>query len=203
MCSAWHLEPKAFRQHGRKFSLDFVSLALLFSVTVLAVSCSTTSSNVAVPSSSSSSASLSLTPDNATVASLAQLQFTARVSGTANTSVSWSASAGTISSSGLFTAPQVTTDTPVVIKATSGGQTTPISGTTVDSADASAAVTVTPTASTTSGSLAITASALPNADAGVPYSASLIATGGVAPYAWSLASGSLPAGILLQNSDGI
>ncbi|MFY9744554.1 MAG: Ig domain-containing protein [Candidatus Sulfotelmatobacter sp.] len=197
MCNVRHLEPKACRQHGRKFSLDFLSLVLIFSVTVLAVSCSTTSSNnVAAPSSSS--ASLSLTPDNATVASLAQLQFTARVSGTASTAVNWSASAGTISSSGLFTAPQVTTNTPVVIKATSGGQSTPISGTALDSANASAAVTVTPVAS-----LAITTAALPVADASVPYSASLIATGGVAPYAWSLTSGSLPAGILLQNSGGV
>ena len=36
-----------------------------------------------------------------------------------------------------------------------------------------------------------------------PYSTALAATGGVAPYHWSLVSGSLPSGIQLQSSSGI
>lgn len=192
-----HLESRTFRQHGCEFNLQLVPLALLVCLTVLDIGCSTTSSN-SIATSSSSLPSVSVTPDNATVASQAQLQFTARVSGTANTAVTWVASAGAISSSGLFTAPEVSSNTPVVIKATSGGQSTSVSGTIGDSSDASATVTVTPPVP-----LAIATSTLPIANASVPYSASLLATGGVAPYAWTLTSGSLPAGILLQSASGV
>ncbi|HTO45284.1 MAG TPA: putative Ig domain-containing protein [Burkholderiales bacterium] len=49
--------------------------------------------------------------------------------------------------------------------------------------------------------LAITSPAtLPAAQVGVPYSFTLTATGGTPPYAWSLASGSLPAGLSLSAS---
>jgi hypothetical protein len=47
-----------------------------------------------------------------------------------------------------------------------------------------------------------TAPALPNGAVGAPYSTTLVATGGTAPYAWSLASGSLPAGLALNPSTG-
>lgn len=47
--------------------------------------------------------------------------------------------------------------------------------------------------------LAITSSSLPNGAYGVPYSVALAATGGVAPYSWSLSSGTLPAGFTLSN----
>jgi hypothetical protein len=197
MYYVWQLELKKCRQHCYEFNLKLGSLALVLCLIVLAVSCSTiSSSSISIPSNSPTS--LSLTPDNATVESLAHLQFTARVSGTANTAVTWSASAGTISGSGLFTAPEVNSNTPVFIKATSGGQSAAVYGTTGSVADGFATVTVTPPAS-----LAITTLALPIADASVPYSASLTATGGVAPYVWSLANGSLPAGILLQSPGGV
>ncbi len=64
------------------------------------------------------------------------------------------------------------------------------------------------TLGTTSGSttvtvqaalLAITTTTLPNAAADAPYSATLVATGGVQPYTWSLAAGSsLPVGLTLS-----
>lgn len=51
--------------------------------------------------------------------------------------------------------------------------------------------------------LSITTTALPGASVGIAYSQTLAATGGVAPYAWSLASGSsLPAGLSLNASTG-
>ncbi|HET7892392.1 MAG TPA: Ig domain-containing protein [Candidatus Sulfotelmatobacter sp.] len=53
-----------------------------------------------------------------------------------------------------------------------------------------------------SPTLAVTSSFLPAADASVPYSASLSATGGVTPYQWSLVSGSLPLGMQLLSSSG-
>ncbi len=80
---------------------------------------------------------VTVTPNTATVTSGQSQQFTAAVSGVANQSVTWSASAGSITSSGLFTAPSVTTQTSVAVKAAS----------TVGSKRAgSATVTVSPTA---------------------------------------------------------
>lgn len=48
--------------------------------------------------------------------------------------------------------------------------------------------------------LAITTTALPNGALNDTYSAQLNATGGVSPYGWSLASGSLPPGLELKTS---
>ena len=56
-------------------------------------------------------------------------------------------------------------------------------------------VTVTP--------LTVTTVTLPAATAGVPYSATLAATGGVAPYSWSIPVGSLPAGLKLHAATGV
>ncbi len=49
----------------------------------------------------------------------------------------------------------------------------------------------------------IVATPLPNGSAGSPYSASLVATGGTAPYVWSIAAGSLPAGLSLSATGAI
>ena len=51
--------------------------------------------------------------------------------------------------------------------------------------------------------LALTAATLPAATAGVAYSATLAATGGVAPYSWSIPVGSLPAGLRLHAATGV
>lgn len=58
-----------------------------------------------------------VTPSTVTLASGGTWQFTARVSGTSTQSVSWSATSGTISSSGLFTAPIVSVQTSVTVSA--------------------------------------------------------------------------------------
>ena len=50
--------------------------------------------------------------------------------------------------------------------------------------------------------LTITTSSLPSGQVGAAYSATLAATGGTAPYSWTLASGSLPAGLVLNPSSG-
>ena len=50
--------------------------------------------------------------------------------------------------------------------------------------------------------LVVTAS-LPGGSIGVPYSTTLVASGGVTPYSWSLASGTLPAGLTLNSSSGV
>ena len=53
------------------------------------------------------------------------------------------------------------------------------------------------------GLVVTTASTLPTATSGVPYSVKLAAAGGIAPYQWSLASGSLPTGLKLTKSSGL
>jgi len=50
--------------------------------------------------------------------------------------------------------------------------------------------------------LAITTTSLPAATGGAAYSATLAATGGVTPYAWSVTAGSLPPGLTLNASTG-
>jgi hypothetical protein len=142
-----------------------------------------------VVSDSSHGITISISPSSATIASNGKQQFTASLSGTANTSVTWSASAGTISSSGAFTTPKVTSTTSVTITATSVANA---------SSHAAATVTVTP-----QPALAIVTSALGGADAGTPYTALLSATGGVPPYQWSFTTGALPSGIQLRASSGV
>lgn len=53
------------------------------------------------------------------------------------------------------------------------------------------------------GPLAIGTTSLPLAAAGAPYSALLAASGGTAPYSWSLASGSLPPGLALSGAGAL
>jgi uncharacterized repeat protein (TIGR03803 family) len=51
--------------------------------------------------------------------------------------------------------------------------------------------------------LTITMTGLSSGTVGVSYTATLMATGGVAPYVWSIASGSLPPGLALASSMGV
>jgi hypothetical protein len=63
--------------------------------------------------------SVAVTPTNATVHSGGLLQLSAQVLNSQNAGVTWKSSAGSISSSGLFTAPVITTGQDVKITATS------------------------------------------------------------------------------------
>ena len=63
--------------------------------------------------------SVSVSPATATVVSGGSQQFSAQVTNTSNTAVTWSATAGTVSSTGLFSAPTVTANTTVTVTATS------------------------------------------------------------------------------------
>jgi hypothetical protein len=51
--------------------------------------------------------------------------------------------------------------------------------------------------------LAITTTTLADGTNGIAYGASLLATGGTTPYGWTLASGTLPTGLLLSASGAI
>jgi PKD repeat protein len=88
--------------------------------------------------------SISISPTSATVSSASTAQFTANVTGSTNAAVTWSASAGTISSTGLLTAPSVTSTTTVTVTATSQADTT-------KSASANLTVNSTSTATSSAG----------------------------------------------------
>ena len=63
--------------------------------------------------------SVSVSPNTATVASGGTAQFSAQVTNTSNTAVTWSATSGTVSTAGLFTSPTVTATKTVTVTATS------------------------------------------------------------------------------------
>lgn len=135
-------------------------------------------------------ARIEVTPGSGAVASGGTMQFTATVRESANSAVIWSVSAGTISPTGMFTAPQVNNPQTVLVTAVSAAD---------SGARAAAFVEVSPALSTP---LAITSSSLPEATTGVPFSASLNATGGTPPYTWSVVAGALPGGFQLNSGNG-
>jgi hypothetical protein len=51
--------------------------------------------------------------------------------------------------------------------------------------------------------IAITTQSLPAGQVGTPYTTTLSASGGTAPYAWSLGSGTLPSGLSLNSDSGL
>jgi hypothetical protein len=94
---------------------------------------------------------------------------------------------------GVFTAPNVSAATTIQLTATSNADATKT---------ATASIVVTPAASSVTA-LSMSAASLPEATEGVPYTASLHATGGQSPYQWSIASGALPTGMALEATGGV
>ena len=76
-------------------------------------------SSLCLGQSVSSSVAVNITPEISTMVSYETQQLTALIKNTPNVGVRWSATAGTITSSGLYRAPKVTTDTVVTVTATS------------------------------------------------------------------------------------
>ena len=135
------------------------------------------------------SVTVSVSPTSANLLSKQTQQFTATVTGTSNTGVVWSATAGSVSVSGLYTAPTVTAQTSAMVTATSVAY---------SSKSSSANVTINPVNNQT---LTITTGSLPQGQQGDTYSEVFNATGGTAPYTWSISAGSPPSGIVM-NSNG-
>ena len=99
--------------------------------------------------------SVSVSPTTATLASGGTQQFSAQVTNTSNTAVTWSATAGTVSTTGLFSAPIVTANMTVTVKATLVADTTKYASATVTvTASAVGKLTVSPT-SIAFGSIAV------------------------------------------------
>jgi hypothetical protein len=87
--------------------------------------------------------SITVSPTSANLLTGGQQQFTAYISGTSNTSVSWSASGGIINSAGLYTAPA--TAGTYTVQATSSADSTKSASASVVVTVPSVSVTITPT----------------------------------------------------------
>src|SRR5216683_3484108 len=133
-----------------------------------------------------SNVNISVSPASVNLVSNQKQQFTATVSGTSNTGVKWSATGGSVDANGLYTAPTVTTQTNLVVKATSDAD---------SSKSANAAITVDPVSNQ---ALKITTGNLPQGQQGDTYSEVFSATGGTTPYLWSISAGTPPAGIAMN-----
>jgi len=136
---------------------------------------------------------VAVSPASVTLAPGGTHQFSAVVSNTSNPAVTWSVTAGTITSMGVFTAPAANVSATIHLTAASKAD---------PSKQGSATISVSAsTPSSPSSPLALTSTSLPDATDGVPYTAALHASGGKAPLQWKVVSGSLPSGLQLS-SDG-
>ena len=131
---------------------------------------------------------VSVSPTSVTLPSAGKQQFMASVTGTSNTAVTWSATAGSVSASGLYTAPTVSAQATAVVTATSVANT---------AKSASASVTIEPA---NQQSLQITTGALPQGQQGNIYGEAFTAAGGTAPYSWSISGGTPPPGITMSTN---
>jgi hypothetical protein len=141
-----------------------------------------------------STVTLTLSPTNSVRTSSQTLQYTAFVTGTTNTSVNWSISPslGSISPSGLWTAPaSITSQQAITINAVSAADATKF---------ATATITLIPPPSIP---ISIATNSLAMGYMQQPYTAALSASGGVPPYSnWAVISGQLPSGLTLNTSTG-
>jgi len=160
-------------------ALVLVSLSLVLS------SCSSLPATQSQGSSSAqTNLSVKISPANPQVSAGGTIQFTATLSGTSDVAVVWSATGGTITSSGLFTASQSAASARVLAFS-------------ITDPSASASTTVTVIAA---NALAILSTSIPAAQSGSPYSTTMSASGGAPPYSWSISGGSLPQGLTLAGS---
>jgi len=131
-----------------------------------------------------------VSPANINVSSGQTQTLTASVSGTDNTAVTWTATAGSISQSGVFNAPSISSVKNVIVTATSQAD---------SKTQGMATVVVEPVSG---HSVAIADATLPDGRTGNSYDAGFSATGGTTPYSWIVSSGTVPQGISLSPSDG-
>ena len=106
----------------------------------------------------------------------------------------WSLSSGQLPSGVSLTAAGTISGTPAAVGAY------PM---TVQVADATGQQASAPLSLAVAAPLAVTTAALPNGTSGTAYTMALSATGGTAPYLWSLSSGQLPSGLSLTTAGTI
>jgi hypothetical protein len=127
-----------------------------------------------------SSVSVSVSPTSATVGLNGGQQFTSTVSGASNTMVTWTTTAGSITSTGLYTAPATLPNPPTAtVKATSVADPTVSATATINLTQPAATVTLNPTtASVTAGATRqFTATVQNNANQSVTWSVNNLAGG--------------------------
>jgi hypothetical protein len=106
------------------FTAPSVSSPTTATVTATSVADTTKSAHSSVAINPPATVSVAVSPNSTSVLSAGTQLFTATVSNASNTNVTWSASSGTISSNGVFTAPSVTSSTTATVVATSVADTT-------------------------------------------------------------------------------
>lgn len=131
-------------------------------------------------------ASITISPKTVALPVMPSQIFANVISNSTSTVVTWSATCGSITQEGVYTPPA----------------TIPPGGTCTITVTLRSDPTKTASAVVTIGSrvLAITTTALPGGSVGLAYSASLTADGGKVPYTWSMVSGVLPAGLVLNTA---
>jgi hypothetical protein len=139
-----------------------------------------TVTTASTPSPTPPATSVTISPASASTTTSGTIQFAATVQGTVSTkSVTWKASSGSITASGLYTAPS------------SPGTATVTATSDADSTKSTSAVV----AVTVGTPLQITTSTLADGIVQLAYTATLAAKGSTPPYSWSITSGSLPPGL--------
>jgi len=176
------------RRTSNKF-FERLGAAIVVSIlTGLLVGCAGISRSTPA-ASSDSNVKIIISPSAATVAPGGKQQFSATLTSTNKTAVSWTTSAGSISSTGLYSAPTVSLTTSVTVTARSVSDASSV---------ASSEVTIAPLTQ-----LAIAAAGLPTGVAGTRYDTTLTATGGKVPYQWQINTGGLPQGLSLDKNSGL
>lgn len=170
------------------FNLQRMAIvALVCEALTMAVSCGTSGLGQTSSAAPQGAIQVQVLPGAVTLNPSGEQRFTATVSGSSNSAVNWSASAGSITSDGIFTAP-----------ATTAGRITVIATSVISPTQrGSGFVTVVP-----ESQLAITTSVLSGAVANAAYSADLSAIGGTPPYQWTISGGSIAPGVQLQHATG-
>src|SRR6266404_7945841 len=183
------------RLHTRRGSICRTIFLLLPTVLLAALSqsgCGLTLTSDGV----SLTPSITTHPTNQSVAVGQTATFFVTISGAAPFSYQWKKNGTAVSGA---TSPSYTT--PSETTSDSGAQFTVVVSNSAGSAISSPATLI--VNAVPGAPLLITSSPLPNAQAGIQFQASLTATGGVQPYVWSVTSGTLPSGIVLNAASGM
>jgi hypothetical protein len=143
-----------------------------FVVTATSMADTSKSASAAVSVAAAATVAMTISPGSASLSSGGSQQFTAAVSGNSNTAVTWSATGGSVSTSGLYTAPSAAGT--YTVTATSAADTTKSASASVTvSAAPVVAVSITPGSAslTTGGTQQFTASVTGSSNTAVTWSA--------------------------------
>src|SRR5260370_1642364 len=114
------MSPSSFARFKPYLHPKSLFIAPLLLAALISVGCGGISTSGAAPvQSTHTQLNISISPNTLVLASGSKQQFTATVSNTSNSAVTWRATRGTITATGLFTAPIVTANTRVIVSAMS------------------------------------------------------------------------------------